>query len=509
MTPRRVALTAAAFALLLGRAASAQTQGPSVQSDSPQWLKDRRFAEGIGVHTGDLELHWSLAGEFGYDSNYFLRTNMNPTAVTNAGAVPAAGSCCANGPPATPVIPSLEFRLTPSLAISTVGQPTREGAGGEGQPPIAFRAGVSATYRDFINISSDANKSASVNDVSSNRNVSGAADARLDVLPGKPWAADFTVSYARTIQPNSIAANPDLSFNSDTVGGTAELVAQPGSGTLDWRIGGGYQATLFEQSQALGFNNGTAIAYTRGRWGFRPRTALLYDGSASFINYTNSSQALDQGLVSSTPVRTRIGLSGLITNRFALLVFGGWGASFYSTQNPKQPQFDAPIGQAELKWFLSASPGIAQASDLTLALSSISVGYARDFQNSYLGNFYTSDRGYVRLNYFFAGRVVVNVEGGVGAVEYPTMYWGQPSGGQAFPLRHDSFTDTRADATIFGEYRFTDTLGLNGTFRYTENFSGTHNMPVVETAAAAGTAPIFYDMAWSRLEAYLGFRWFM
>jgi hypothetical protein len=502
MTPRRVALTAAAFALLLGRAASAQTQGPSVQSDSPQWLKDRRFGEGIGVRTGDLEVHWSLAGEVGYDSNYFLRTTMNQTPVTN-GVI--NGTCCSNGPPTAPVIPSLEFRLTPSLAISTVGQPTREGAGGEGQPPIAFRAGVSATYRDFISLSSDANKSAPQNDISSNRNVSGAADARLDVLPGKPWAADFTVAYARTIQPNAIAANPDLSFNSDSVGGTGELVAQPGSGTLDWRIGGGYQATLFEQSQALGFNNGTAIAYTRGRWGFRPRTALLYDGSATFINYTNSSQALVQGLVSSTPVRTRIGLSGLITNRFALLVFGGWGASFYSTQNPKQPQFDAPIGQAELKWFLSASPGIAQASDLTLALSSVSVGYARDFQNSYLGNFYTSDRGYLRLNYFFAGRVVLNLEGGVGAVEYPTMYWGDAT------LRHASFTDTRADATVFGEYRFTDTLGLNATFRYTENFSGTHNMPVIQNPPMMGPTapPNFYDMAWSRLEAYLGFRWFM
>jgi hypothetical protein len=473
-----------------------------VQADSPQWLKDRRFGEGIGVRTGDLELHWSLAGEAGYDSNYFLRTSMNQTG-------PGPNSCCANGPPSAPVIPSIEFRLTPSLAISTLGQQSREGAGGEGQPPIAFRAAVSATYRDFIGISSDGNASQPQNDISSNRNVSGAADARLDVLPGKPWAAAFSVNYARTIQPNTIAANPNLSFNSDSVGGTAELIAQPGSGTLDWRLGGGYQATLFEQSQALGFNNGAALAYTRGRWGFRPRTALLYDGTASFLTYTNSSQAQNQGLVSSTPVRTRLGLTGLITNRFALLVMGGWGASFYSTsQNSKQPQFDAPIGQAELKWFLSASPGIAEASDLTLALSSIAVGYARDFQNSYLGNFYTSDRGYLRLNYFFAGRVVLNLEGGVGAVEYPTMYWG-PNVTPANQLRHAAFTDARADATIFGEYRFTDTLGLNATFRYTENFSGTHDMPVVQFPPAGNPAPNFYDMAWTRLEAYAGFRWFM
>ncbi len=464
-----------------------------VQADSPQWLKSRALSQGIGVRAGDLDVHWSLAGEVGYDSNYFLRNNgTDPT--------------LANAAPAAPVIPALEFRLTPSLTIATLGQQQREGETGSGsQPSIGFRAGVSATYRDFISLSSDSQSSQPSNDISSNRNVSGAADARLDILPGRPWAADVDVNYARVIQPNAIAANPDLSFNTDTVGGTGELIAQPGSGTLDWRLGGGYQAVLFEQSQALGFNNGTASAFTRGRWRFRPRTALLFDGTMTFINYTNSGEALNQGLVSSTPVRAKLGLNGLITNRFALLVMAGWGASFYSvSQNSKQPQYDSPIGQAELKWFLSASPGIQNASELTLALSSISVGYTRDFQNSYLGNFYGSDRGYLRFSYLFGGRAVLNLEGGVGAVEYPNMYWGDAP---VNTLRHSSFTDARADATLFGEYRFTDTLGVNATVRYTENFSNAQ-VPVLLTPPPLG-GPILYAMAWARFEAYLGIRWFM
>jgi len=45
----------------MSRAASAQTQLLS-QPDSPQWLKDRRYAEGIGVRAGDLEIHPGIAG---------------------------------------------------------------------------------------------------------------------------------------------------------------------------------------------------------------------------------------------------------------------------------------------------------------------------------------------------------------------------------------------------------------------------------------------------------------
>jgi hypothetical protein len=248
-------------------------------------------------------------------------------------------------------------------------------AEGEGPPPIAFHAGVSATYRDFIGLSSDSTASQPQNDISSNRNVSGAANARLDILPERPWGAGLTVVYARTIQPNAIAANPDLSFNTDTVGGTGELIARPGGGTLDWRLGGGYTATIFEESQASGFTNGVAQVYTRGRWTFRPRSALLYNGSLSFQNYNNPSGAGEQGLVSSTPVRSTLGVTTLLTDRFALLALAGWAASFYNTSNPHQGQFDSVIGQAELKWFLSASPGIQQVSDVTETLSAISVGF--------------------------------------------------------------------------------------------------------------------------------------
>ena len=134
---------------------------------------------------------------------------------------------------------------------------------------------------------------------------------------------------------------------------------------------------------------------------------------------------------------------------------------------------------------------------MSLALSSLAVGYTRDFINSLLGNYYGQDRGYLKFSYFFAGRALVTLEGGVAAIEYPNMYWANP-----VTLRQPSFTDERVDATLFGEYRFTNALGVNLTGRYTANFSNTQVF--VDPARTA-----FFDMSWNRFEAFLGVRYFL
>jgi hypothetical protein len=499
MTKRGLATSAFLVALLLSGAASAQQQFVS-QPDSPQWLKDRSYNEGAGVRTGDLELHPGIAGEVGYDSNWFLRTNNN-------GPAPAG---YLNGPPNAPVVPALEFRVTPSLYLSTIG-PQRRATDLTAQPPsVAFRAGINATYREFVglaNTSAPAGATNNPNDISQQRNIGGSADARLDILPERPLGAAIYASYARVIQPNQGTADPNLSFNRDDINAGGEIVTQPGSGTLDWRFGYQFHDTIFEQSAGQPFNSLTNEGYTRGRWKFRPLTALIYDASLKFISYQNSGQALaTEGLVNSTPVRARIGMNGLVTQRLAFLGLVGWGASFYDQGTlSNQPQYDSVIGQAELKWFLSAGPGVANPSDVSLALSSIALGYTRDFQNSLLGNYYGMDRGYLRFNYFFAGRALVTIEGGVAAIEYPTILWGTTANGVAAnTVRANSFTDMRADATLFSEYRFTDAFGINATLRYTANISNTQIQEV-----QGGTNQTLFDMSWNRFEAFLGVRYFL
>lgn len=492
MTPKGLASTSVAVALLVARAANAQEQYVP-QGDSPQWLKDRSYNEGAGVRAGDLELHPGIAGEVGYDSNWFLRSDKQGFD---------------NSAPVAPPIPAVSLRITPSLYLATLSPQRREGDLVAQPPDVAFRAGINGTYREFIGVSNAPNASLGSNDISQQRSVGGAADARLDIAPQRPFGAVLLASYGRVVYPNEGTADPNQSFTHDDVNAGGEFVVQPGVGTLDWHLGYALHDTIFETSIAQPFNSTTNEVYTRGRWKFRPRTSLIYDATLRFTSYGNADRATPIGLFGSSPVRARIGLNGLITDRFAALAMVGWGASFLDTSTVKVlPQYDSVIGQAELKWFLTSSPGVAAASELTLALSSITLGYARDFQNSYLGNFYGSDRGYLRFDYFFGGRALIALTGGLGAVEYPRMYW---VNAMAPVLRHDPFTDLRADATLFSEYRLTDAFGINATLRYTANFSSTAvpDLPTMSPATCSAGAAC-YDMSWTRIEAFLGVRYFL
>jgi hypothetical protein len=500
-----LASSAAVTALLIVRAAAAQPQY-TAQSNTPQWLTDRRYTEGIGIRTGDLELHPGVGGEVGYDSNWFYRS-------TQPGV--------ANGAPLAPVIPALTFQVTPSLYLSTMTAQRMEG--GHAEPPtLAFRGGINATIFGLVGISSDPVAKITSNDI--NRiDATGSADARLDILPGRPVGGAVGVTYGRVVFPNAVNGVPDFSFSHDDISANAELAIQPGSGTLDWHFGYQFATSLFERDIAKGFTNYTHQAFVRGRWRFRPRTALVYDATLGWNLYAFPGNASNLGLVESTPVRTRIGLTGLITDRFALLAMIGWGASFVSNPVPQMQQYDSLIANAELKWFLAASPGISKATELGLTLSSIAVGYTRDFQGSYLANFDGVDRGYLRFNYFFAGRAVVGIEAGVAAIEYPHLYWlnGQGRGvllhdsdnaTAVAPARGVGFTDVRADAAVFGEYRFSDTLGLNSTFRYGQNFSNAR-VEIAQPGPPPSVPPPgtiqYFGMAWQRFEVLLGFRWFM
>ena len=489
MTHKVFASCAVVAVLLATQSAGAQTAG---QADSPSWLKDRRYGEGIGIRTGDFELHPGIAGEIGYDSNWLLRTDRQNCPGGIAGR-------CDNGPP---VIPAAEFRITPSLTLSSLG-PQRS----DSNPDVTFHAGLSATFREFIGLSSDSTGNSDISQQNSALPSIG-ADARFDILAGRPVGGAVFANYSRIVQPNETSTSPDLAFNRDDVGAGVELALQPNSGTLDWHFGYQLHTELFEEGGATGFNNLTNQVYMRGRWKFRPRTALIYDGSVGFLTYNRPSGAEAQGLVGSTPIRTHIGINGLVTDRFAALAIVGWGSSFYDTTPlPQLKQFDGPIGQAEVKWFLAGSPGIAALNQVSLSLSSITLGFNRDFQNSYLANYYTSNRGYLRFAYFFAGRALLSLEGGFGDIEYPDMFWiigpraNMPN--TTVQSRQKAFTDLRADATLFGEYRFSDVIGVNATVRYTTNIS---NELVPDAPGQNGGV---FGMGWNRFEAFLGVRWFM
>jgi hypothetical protein len=444
MKKRGLSCAVFALGLFVSTAAVAQEQ---------VWLKDRRYTEGAGIRAGDLELHPGIAAEFGYDSNFFLRSDND---------VP--------GP-----IPALRLRITPSFSLSTLGPQRREGDEAAEPPKVGFRAGVAATYNEFI-----ATESKNQDALSKQRNVGATGSLQLTILPQRPIGGDLFADFLRTVQPSQ---NPDNNYNRITARFGGGLVWTPGGGMFDWRLGYEYGLTYFEDAAFRDLSNSYNQVNTRGRWRFLPRTAFLYDGSLTFLRYNNPGP----GRLDSDPVRARLGLNGLVTPSFAVLAMVGWGASFYKGA-PNAQQFDSVIGQAEIKWFITPNPS-ADPAAATLALSSVSLGYTRDFFNSYLGDYYRRDRGYLNLSYFFGGRFLLVGDAGLGSLAYPTVF----DANRNFLLA--PFNILVADGSLFGEYRVADSFGINGTFRYTSSISDT---------AVNGD-----HLDWKRWEAYAGVRWFM
>ena len=435
------------LALGLGYASAASAQ-------EQVWLKDRRYGEGIGIRAGDFELHPGVGGEIGYDSNYFLRSsNENP------------------GP-----IDTLRLRITPSISLATVGHERREGDSGAPEPPkVTFRVGVAGTYSEFI-----ATKSENSDALSKQRNISGLGSLHLAILPGRVIGGDIYSDLLRSVQPSN---DPTFNYNRFTARFGGGLTWAPGGGMFDWRFGYEYGLVYFEDRTFRGLSNDTHTVNTRGRWRFLPRTAVLYDGSASFIRYN---QGPSGAQLDSNPIRARLGLNGLVTRQLALLAMAGWASSFYGGVNAQQ--YDGIIAQAELKWFITPGTGTELIGG-PLPLSTAALGYTREFFNSYLGDFIVRDRFYLRLSHLFGGRFLLVVDGSVSPVRFPAIY------DERRALDHAAFTALYVDTSIFGEYRFSDSFGINTTLRYSANV----------TDAVVSQDPI----DWNRFEAFLGARWFL
>jgi hypothetical protein len=443
---------------------------PAVAAAQEQiWLRDRRYTEGPGYRVGDFEIHPGAAAEFGYDSNYLHRAS-------------------SEGPAG-----SLRLRLTPSVSLSTLTQQRKEEGGGTAPPPaIEFKGAASLTYNEFFPVGAGTAADA----LRAQRDLGAMLDLGLVILPRRSWSGQLNLGYMRALTPTDqgVVGTDKLAFTRDLPRGSAELIWTPGAGLFEWRIGYSFAGTIFESSQFSQLTNIQNSITTRGRWRFLPRTALMYDASFGFVTYMGAAPDAQGGKLPSHPMRARLGINGLITPNFSILAMAGWGASFYSaSSNSAVPRedFDSVIGQLELKWFLTPNPGVEAGATTTPTLSSVSVGFTRDFFDSYIGNYFERDRGYLSFSFFYAGKFLIVADGGAGPVLYPKARVGN--------VEVAPFTDIRIDAGLLAEYRFKDWFGVNASVRYNENINKSH-IPI-----SGGSD----DLSFRDIEAYLGLRWLM
>jgi hypothetical protein len=439
----------ARFSLIAALAVATLPLDASAQA----WVSNHDFSDGAGIRTGNFELHPSLGGEFGYDSNFF-RTSPN-----------------------IGVIDVLRLRITPSINLSTLGSLRRASTT---PPTVSFVSGAHLAYNEIIPLSS-ANSA-----VSKQRNVAIGADAKVDVFPLGKVGFDALVAYVRAIEPTQ--SLDDIShggFNRDTLKGGTGVTWRPGGGTFDWRLGYGVTYNYFEQAAFSSLSNVSHDINMRGHWRFLPKSALLFDSNYSLVRYTGSRPLQTDGDV----VTTHIGFHGLVTYHLSLLGMLGWASSFYKSRGGagglSAQQYDSLLANAEVRWFLMAQP-TPEESSIASGLSSIALGYQRVFGNSYLGSFYQSDRGYVQFSAFLVGRVVSGVEFGASRVGYPASDYGTD--------HQASFNELRLDGRAFGEYRLTENFALNLTFMYDKV-----NAPALVHKE---------DLSYTRYQVYFGARLF-
>jgi hypothetical protein len=378
------------------------------------------------------------------------------------------------------VVDVYRMRLTPSLTLSTLGAQRRDPAGGGAPPSVSFDFGVFAGLNHVI--AADSGNSSTLEDRTPF--VNAGAQFKLEVLPQRPWGFDMYGDILRTVEPNNGPAGEGEDFDRDSMRLGAGVNWRPGGGLFDWRLGYEIQYHLFEQASFEAFNNARHFIKTRGRWRFLPRTALLYDASYGFVRYSNTTSGND-----GETLESRIGINGLITYHFALLAMAGWSSSFYdaSSNGAIARNHDSIVAHAELKWFLMPAPSL-EAASAPVGLSSIALGYTRNFNVSYLGSFYQRDRGYLNFSYFIGGVAVIGVEGGLSHYSYPEFNTGAGSATQP------GFSEDRIDAQLFAEYRFSDTFGLNTTLRYDQ--------------AITEDRPNNENLEFTRYQAFIGARFF-
>ncbi|RYZ03877.1 MAG: hypothetical protein EOO73_25990 [Myxococcales bacterium] len=422
-----------------------------LDASAQAWLGSPDFSEGAGIRAGNLELHPSIGAEFGYDSNF-----------TRASA--------AEGP-----VDVMKLRVTPSLTLSSLGRARRNT---DTPPNVAFAASAYASYFELFPLDSEDSE------VRKRRNVSAGVDTKVDVFPHRKVGFDLMAGWRRVIEVEG--RSEDLAgegFNRGTFRYGAGVTWRPGGGLFEWR--GGYTGTFnyFENDSFDSLQNLHHDVNTRGRWRFLPRSAVLFDTSYTFIRYTNANTSQTDGDI----LRSRIGFHGLVTYHLALLGMVGWASTFYKAHAGSivPRQYDSIIANAEVRWFIQPRPNLETATIAT-GLSSMALGYTRSVNNSYLGSFYSRDRGYLQFSAFLLGAIAGGLEFGVSRVSFPAAVGGN--------VNTPAIDQLRLDGRVFGEYRFTETIAANATFLYDH---------VMSDAVPND------DLDYRRWQAYLGLRWFM
>jgi hypothetical protein len=335
------------------------------------WLSDRLYKEGPGIKVGELELHPGIAIRGGYDNNVFRSDGKT------------------NGGLSLPKKDAPILAISPHLYLSTqTAQRAKEGEDRGPQQPsfMSFRLGAAAHYLHYFLENAP-------------HNVGAEAEFFLGIAQNRVVGVDFSAEYVRSVPPFTQDAHDRNAYINDMVQPRMRLNFRSHSQVLTGYLGYAPRYTHYKSSTFDYLNNIQQRAEAGTAWRFLPSTALVYDATFAYQDFTNYN-VNDQALIllsTNKIFRTRLGINGALTNKLLLRVLAGYAVGFFN--NKELDDFESAIGEAVLTYRFDPH--------------SFEVGYERDVQPSAVGSWYQTDRGFAKANFLFARKFALGFEAGV------------------------------------------------------------------------------------------------
>jgi hypothetical protein len=382
---RRPLVLAFSFAILASPLAWAQMQmtsssGPALESmaaGAGRYLTTRGLASGLKLGE-DAILHAGVFADIGYDSNVFYSDNAQ----------------------AAPVL-----HVTPRLELTNA---ERDGSIPSG---TYYNLNVSLDWREYLVGDS------SIPNIQAQNALNPSAGGTVEFSSGQALSLSLADAFSRDQQAPYTNGSP---ITRDDNMASASLRFAPGGGRLRVMLRYSNLIDNYEGSTyARGSNMGNEGVLDIG-WRWLPKTSIYVQVAQGAITYVNGGTG-----ISSFPLRTLLGLRGLLTGKLAVNIAAGYSNAFYSS---------------------GGSPsGVGVVTELNYNMSILSqagIGYHHDFANSpFVGQYYNMDAVYGAYRQMIAGRVVTYA---YGRYENRRFVGSGPTNSRTY------LSNSRTDNTIIG-----------------------------------------------------------
>jgi hypothetical protein len=328
---------------------SAPASLESLSAGAGRSLATRGIASGLKLGDEAI-LHAGVFADVGYDSNVFYGSaNQDTSAV---------------------------LHVTPRLEITNAER--------DGSIPTG-------TYYDLVG-SVDFVRYFSSNDaVTRQSTINPSLGGSAEFSSGQALSLMLSEAFSRYQQAPYAPGAPAIVRDDNMA--SASLNFAPGGGRLKVMLRYTNLIDKYEGAYDIGSNMGNEGVLDIG-WRWLPRTTIYAQVAQGAITYFNSGTSSS----ASFPLRTRLGLRGLLTEKLSVNIGAGYNNAFYSSGL-------SPTGFGNVGI-------VAEVNYIISTLTRAGLGYHHDFVNSpFLGQYYNMDALYGTFQQMVASRVVTYLFG--------------------------------------------------------------------------------------------------